>query len=127
MEGSQDYPIIKPGSEKSNEVNKYRPISLLNYGGKVLEKLLINRINHHASTTGYLEENQYGFRPQRSSIDAILALQEYVEEGFRTGEITILISLDVEGAFNAAWWPAILKSLKDSGCPRNLHNLTKSY
>ena len=25
----------------------YHPISLINIGGKVLEKLLINRINHH--------------------------------------------------------------------------------
>jgi len=120
-------PIIKPGQEKSAEVNKYRPISLLNYGGKVLEKLLINRINHHAYSTGYLNKNQYGFRPQTSSIDAVLALKEFVEDGFRTGEITIIVSLDVEGAFNAAWWPAILKSLKDSRCPRNLHNLTRSY
>jgi len=38
-----------------------------------------------------------------------------------------LVSLDVEDAFNSAWWPSILKSLIDSGCPRNLQNLTKSY
>ena len=40
-------PIAKPGQENSMEPSKYRPISLLNIGGKVLEKLLINRINHH--------------------------------------------------------------------------------
>ena len=120
-------PCIKPGQEKSTEVTKYRPISLLNYGGKVLEKLLINRINHHATSTRYLNKNQYGFRPQTSPIDAVLALQEYIEDGFRTGEVTILVSLDVEAAFNAAWWPAILKSLNDSRCPRNLYNLTRSY
>jgi len=40
-------PIIKPGKENSYEVSKYHPISLLNIGGKVLEKLMINRINHH--------------------------------------------------------------------------------
>jgi len=40
-------PIVKPGKEGCNAVNKYRPISLLNVGGKVLEKLLIDRINHH--------------------------------------------------------------------------------
>jgi hypothetical protein len=120
-------PIIKPGQETSNEVSKYRPISLLNHGGKVLEKLLINRINHHAATTGYLNKNQYGFRPQTSSIDAVLALQEYVEDAFRTADVTILVSLDVEAAFNAAWWPAILKSLNDNQCPRNLQKLTSSY
>jgi hypothetical protein len=94
-------------------VTKYRPFSLLNYGGKVLEQLLINRINHHATSTGYLNNNQYGFRPQTSSIDAVLALQEFIENDFRTGEATVLVSLDVEAAFNAAWWPAILKSLND--------------
>jgi len=40
-------PIIKPGKEGSQEVNKFRPISLLDIGGKVLVKVMINRINHH--------------------------------------------------------------------------------
>jgi hypothetical protein len=39
-------PIVKPGKENSN-MSKFRPTSLLNKGGKVLEKLLINIINHH--------------------------------------------------------------------------------
>lgn len=108
-------------------MSKYRPISLLNIGGKVLEKLMINRINHHIHTTEYLNKNQFGFRPQTSTIDAVKALTDYVEEGFSSGEVTVLVSLDVEGAFNSAWWPSILKSLSDSGCPRNLQNLTKSY
>jgi len=36
-------PIAKPGQENSMEPSKYRPINLLNVGGKVLEKHLINR------------------------------------------------------------------------------------
>ena len=39
--------IAKPGKENSMDPSKYRPISLLNIGGKVLENLPINRINHH--------------------------------------------------------------------------------
>jgi hypothetical protein len=74
-------PIIKPGKERSNEVSKYRPISLLNIGGKVLDKLIINRINH-IHTNEYLNKNQYGFRPQTSTIGAVMALKDYVEEGF---------------------------------------------
>jgi hypothetical protein len=31
-------PIVKPGKEGLNEVEKYRPISLINIGGKILEK-----------------------------------------------------------------------------------------
>ena len=40
-------PIIKSSQENSAEPSKYRPISLLNKGGKILEKLLITRITHY--------------------------------------------------------------------------------
>ena len=39
-------PIVKPGKDTSDELSKFRPISLLNVGRKVLEKVLINRINY---------------------------------------------------------------------------------
>ena len=57
-------PIVKPGKEELSEVHKYRPISLINTGGKILEKLLIDRINHHLHTNKLLNSNQFGFTPQ---------------------------------------------------------------
>jgi len=57
-------PIAKPGQENNMEPSKYRPISLNNIGGKVLEKLLINRINHHMYKNELLIDSQYGFTPQ---------------------------------------------------------------
>ena len=78
---------------------------------------MINRINH-IFTTEYINKNQYGFRPQTSTIDAVMALKDYIEEGFRSGEVTVLVNLDVEGAFNSAWWPSILKVLTTADAPR---------
>jgi hypothetical protein len=46
-------PISKPGKEKSEEVSKYSPISLINIGGKVLEKATINRINNNNNNNIY--------------------------------------------------------------------------
>jgi len=120
-------PIIKPRKEDSYEVSKYRPISLLNVGGKVLEKVVITIMNHHFYTNDYINKNQYGFTPQLSTTDAAMAVKDFVEDGVTSGEVATLVSLDEEGAFNSAWWPNILKSLKVSGYPRNLYNLTRSY
>jgi hypothetical protein len=53
-------------------------------------------------------------------------VKEYLEEGIREGHIAILVSLDVRGTFDAAWWPSILKTLKEFNCPKNLYNLAKS-
>ena len=33
----------------------------------------------------------------------------------------------MEGAFNSTWVNGVLKNLQESGCPRNLYNLTKNY
>jgi len=76
---------------------------------EILEKALINRINHHIHSTEFLKKNQCGFIQQTSTIDAIMAVKEFVQEGFSGGEITVTVSLDVEGAFNSAWWPSVLK------------------
>ena len=38
-----------------------------------------------------------------------------------------MISLDVKGTFDTAWWPSILGNLRDLRCPRNLYNLTRKY
>ena len=69
-------PTVKPGKENSDDVSKFRPISLLNTGGKVLDKLLINRINHHVFAHDIINKNQYGFTPQRSTTDAAMAVMD---------------------------------------------------
>jgi len=88
---------------------------------------LINRINHHIHSTEFLKRKQYGFIPQTSTIDVIMVVKGFLHEGFSKGEITVTVSLDVEGAFKSAWCPSVLKNLRESGCPRNLYNLTKNY
>jgi len=63
-------PLTKPGKEKCSDASKYRPISLLNTGAKVLEKLLIKRIMHFLYNDDLLNQNQFGFTPQKSTTEA---------------------------------------------------------
>jgi hypothetical protein len=53
--------------------------------------------------------------------------KKLIEPELDNREVIIMTSLDSKGAFDAAWWPSILKGLKDSGCPRNLHYLSQGY
>jgi hypothetical protein len=64
---------------------------------------------------------------QKSAIDSALAVKEYLEDEKREGHTAIIVSLDVKCAFDVAWWPSILKTLKELNCPKNLYNLAKSY
>jgi hypothetical protein len=117
---SKILPIVKTGKEGSDALSKFRPISLLNSGGKVLEKFMIRRINHHVYSREYMRDNQYGFRQQKITVDAALAIKDIVKESLDEGEVIALVSLDVQGAFDAAWWPGVLKEMKECKCPRNL-------
>jgi hypothetical protein len=56
--------IVKPGKEESEEVTKFRSISLLNIEGKIMEKILITIINYWAYSTNFLNNNQHGFTPR---------------------------------------------------------------
>ena len=106
MEDSKKIPITTPGKEKSTDPSKYLPISLLNIGGKVLEKLLINRTNHHMFKNELLRENQYGFTPQKSTTDEAIEAKKFIEPELENRKVVIMTSLDVKGAFGAAWWSA---------------------
>ena len=101
-------PTTKPGKENCNDASKYQPISLLNIGGKVLEKLLINRIMHFLHSNELQNQNQFGFTPQKRTTDAVMAVKDFKDEALTKGHIVALVSLDVKGAFDAAWWPSIL-------------------
>ena len=78
---------------------------------------------HYIYKNGYINDNQYGFTPQKSTTDAAMAVKEFLEPEMVKGKVAVMVSLDVQWAFNAAWWPATLKGLRDAKCPRNLYQL----
>jgi hypothetical protein len=75
----------------------------------------------------FLNDNQYGFTPQKSTKVAAMAVKQFIEPELERGRVVIMASLDVKVAFDAAWWPAILKGLRDAKCPQNLYQLTQEY
>jgi len=113
--------ITKPAKENNLDPSKYRPISLLNMGGKILDKLPINSLNHHLHKNELLSKRQYGFTPQRSTIDATMEAKSFIEPILENRGLVIMTSLDIQEAFDSAWWPGILQGLRDFNCPRNLY------
>jgi len=89
----------------------------------VLEKIMINRINHHVYSRGYMNENQYGFRPQKCTIGAAMAIKGFVQQGLAADEVIALVSLDVQCTFYVAWWPGFLNELREYKCPKNFRKL----
>jgi len=79
-------PVTKYHKEDSLDSYKYRNISLVNIGDKVLEKFLIKKIMYHIYIFGYLNDNEFGFTCQKSTTDANMAMKQFIETDWKKVE-----------------------------------------
>ncbi|XP_072949830.1 uncharacterized protein [Epargyreus clarus] len=106
----------------------YRPICLLDEAGKLFERIISSRISHHLACHGPdLSENQFGFRRQRSTMDAILRVRTLSERAISQGRVVLAVSLDIVNAFNSLPWSAIMEGLSVHAVPSYLREVLKAY
>lgn len=113
------------------EPSSYRPLCMLNSTAKLLERLLLTRLNRHLDDTGQRTDNQYGFRHGRSTEDAIERVIR-AANGAATGavqhrDICVVVSLDVRNAFNTAPWRRIDAALRERLVPPPINGMIRSY
>lgn len=65
-----------PKAGKPNRPENFRPISLLNIPGKILEKIINNRLKAHLENNLLLNTQQYGFRESRGTTTTIALAYE---------------------------------------------------
>ncbi|GBN61938.1 hypothetical protein AVEN_186336-1 [Araneus ventricosus] len=94
--------------------SSYRPISLLPTIGKVLEKLMTQRLTYHLESTNSLNDRQHGFREGKSVDTAINELLRKIKTARRDGKHVLVLSIDIKGAYDNLQHRAILKSLDAS-------------
>lgn len=84
----------KPNKNKANPDN-YRPIAASNNLRKILQIMVNNRLNWYLKKKQILNNNQSGFRKQRSTVDNILFLTTEVQKAFKRKENTIAVFFDI--------------------------------
>lgn len=124
--------LLHKGPGKSvSEPSSYRPLCMLDSTGKLLERLILTRLNDHLDSTGLRSPYQYGFRRGRSTEDAIKRLlvtaQGVAQGAARNGDLCVAVSLDVRNAFNTAPWRRIDAALREKKVPSYLIRLIRSY
>ena len=119
--------LQKPGKDDYTDLSSFRPIGLIPVLGKLLEKLFVRRLSYRSYIEGTWEENQYGFKEQKSTVTALHTLITKIDEAKSRGRKVVGISLDIKAAFDNAWWPALMEGLRVSKCPTNIHRLIQDY
>ena len=107
--------------------SSYRPISLLPHISKILERVILNRIEDHLNSHEIIPPFQYGFRKGRSTTMQLHKSIHHITQSMNNHKITSFLSLDIESAFDSVWHDAVLAKMHKTKFPVFLTKLVKSF
>lgn len=104
--------ILFPKAGKPiNDVNSYRPISLLSNISKIIERVIIDRLNQHIITEKVIPEEQFGFIKEHSTIHQISRITESILKYKNISTPTGGVFLDIAKAFDRVWHDGLIHKL----------------
>ncbi|GBO98989.1 Probable RNA-directed DNA polymerase from transposon X-element [Eumeta japonica] len=115
--------IQKPG-KLAHDVTSYRPISLLPVVGKLLEKIVLNRMREHL--TEIIPTHQFGFREGHGTIEQVHRLVDVIGRALENKLYCCAAFLDISQAFDKVWHSGLLYKIKKM-LPHSFFPLLKSY
>ena len=83
------------------ECSNYRGLSLVAHAGKVLLKIVANRLGDFCEEAGILPEEQCGFRPQRSTTDMMFVVRRLQELGRTSNTSLEICFIDLAKAYDS--------------------------
>ena len=119
-------PVPKPEGELSTPKG-YRPISLLPCLAKVLERIVTDRLTFFLETSSALSPSQYGFRRMRSTELALWNFVQAAGTALLDRRKTIVVALDIQGAYDRVWHSGLLAKLADMQVPPALLGWIQSF
>src|SRR6218665_958990 len=118
-------PIFKQGDRQIT--TNYRPISILPFFGKIMEKAMCKRLNDYVEKKSILYKFQYGFRKGHSTDLALINMQDQITKAIDMEKYSIGVFLDLAKAFDTVDHSILLDKLGHYGIRGTTHLWFKSY
>ena len=99
----------------TNDISKFRPISLVASVYKILAKVLASRLRSVVAKV--VSQNQHAFVHGRQMLDASLIATECIDYYLKSNQAGVLCKFDIEKAFDNVSWEFRLIILEKMGFP----------
>lgn len=87
--------------------------------------MIAKRMQDWMSRENRTNRGQFGFTEGVGTLDALLQMKKEVEDSEE--KYVVGLFLDIAGAFDSAWWPEVLRVLREWQCPTNIYKLIRDY
>jgi Reverse transcriptase (RNA-dependent DNA polymerase) len=119
--------IPKPGKTDYTLAKAYRPISLLECCGKLLEKVVAARFSWEVDHLALIGNRQFGSRHSYSAPDAALSLHYKAKETIRHGRIGAVLLFDISRFFDHLDPDLTAATLHDLGVDGSTTSWVRSF
>ncbi len=113
--GSGNLTAKKKTTLNTSLTDSYRPVSLLSFIVKTLERVVFNQLSSFLSKHNLLDANQSGFRREHSTETALLSVIEALRIAKADSKSSVLIVLDLSTDFDTVNHQILLTTLSSLG------------
>ena len=107
--------------------DNHRGISLLSIAGKILARVLLNRLNEHLERSGLLPESQCVVRKNRGTIDMIFTARQLQEKCQEQNVDLYMTFVDLTKAFDTVSREGLWKIMAKFGCPAKFIAMVRQF
>jgi hypothetical protein len=99
----------------SCDPSNYRPISVTNLFGKILEKIIFKNLYNYVTRNRILSDHQSGFRTKYSTINQLLIIYNTIITNLDLGKDVRFIFCNISKAFDRVWHSGLIFKLQKYG------------
>lgn len=119
--------LRKDGKTSYSKPGSYRPICITSYIGKLLERIIVRRVEAFMIINNLVDPDQEGFSAGKNTVRYLNRLHLDIQTDKEALKTVICLFIDFEKAFDSVWKKGLIVKLKNMGIQGSILKLIENF